>query len=96
MAKFNNRPLDESENKDIYFVPFVSNYIEESKNRLNPNTGRLIDHKTIQKYQTTLKRLEEFQNKEGVILKIWDIDLDFHKAFLKFLRIEGYLWQYDL
>ncbi|MBW8245132.1 site-specific integrase [Muricauda oceani] len=89
VAKFNNRPFDESENKEIYFVPFVSNYIEESKNRLNPNTGRLIDHKTIQKYQTTLKRLEEFQNKEGVILKLWDIDLEFHTAFLKFLRIDG-------
>ena len=89
LATFNNRPLDETENKDIYFVPFVKNYIEESKKRLNPTTGKRINDKTIKKYKTTLKRLAEFEERENLLLKIWDIDLAFHKAFLTFLAVDG-------
>ncbi|MCK0134910.1 phage integrase SAM-like domain-containing protein [Arenibacter sp. S6351L] len=89
VSKFNNRPSNETSDKEIYFVPFVKDYIEGSKERINPSTGRIISPRTIQKYNTTLSRLEEFQEKEKVVLKIWDIDLAFHRAFLSFLKIEG-------
>ncbi|GAA3623072.1 phage integrase SAM-like domain-containing protein [Flavivirga jejuensis] len=89
ILKFNNRPQDESSNREIYFIPFVDKYIEESKTRINPNTNKVISTKTIQKYQTTLKRLKEFQEKEQIILKIWDINLAFHRTFLSFLKIDG-------
>ncbi|WJJ96336.1 tyrosine-type recombinase/integrase [Algibacter luteus] len=89
ILKFNNRPQDESSNHEIYFVPFVKKYIEESKTRINPRTTKIISPKTIQKYQTTLKRLIEFEEREQIILKIWDIDLAFHKSFLSFLKIDG-------
>src|SRR5690606_32412883 len=53
ILKFNNRPQDESSNHEIYFVPFVDKYIEESKTRINSNTNKVISPKTIQKYETT-------------------------------------------
>lgn len=89
ILKFNNRPQDESLNHEIYFVPFVDKYIKDSKTRINPVTNELIKPKTIDKYETTLKRLREFQIKEQITLRIWDIDLSFHRAFTSFLRIEG-------
>jgi integrase len=89
IARFNNRPKDELSNYEIYFVPFVQKHIEESKTRINPNSGKIISPRTIQKYETTLTRLKEFQDREKIILKIWDIDLSFHRTFLSFLKIEG-------
>lgn len=89
ITKFNNRPADEFSNHEVYFVPFVEKYIEESKTRVNPTTGKVISPRTIQKYKTTVERLKEFQNREKEILKIWDIDLAFHRAFLSFLKVEG-------
>ncbi len=89
VAKFNNRPKDELSNHEIYFVPFVQRHIEQSRTRVNPNSGKLISPRTIQKYETTLTRLKEFQDHERIVLKIWDIDLSFHRAFLSFLKTEG-------
>ena len=89
ILKHNNRPADEFSNHEVYFVPFVEKYIEESKTRINPKTGKVISPRTIQKYNTTVERLKEFQTKEKEILKIWDIDLAFHRAFLSFLKIKG-------
>jgi integrase len=89
IAKVNNRPKNKLSDPNVYFVPFVEQYIEESKTRVNPSTNRVISHRTIQKYETTLKRLREFEAHHKTSLKLWDIDLEFHKAFLSFLKLEG-------
>lgn len=68
-----------------YFVPFVSKYIEDSKLRVNPNSGKNISTRTIQNYNTTLKRLEEFEAKQDNKIKTKNINLDFHKEFTSFL-----------
>lgn len=89
IAKFNNRPKDSLSDPNVFFIPFVEQYIRESKTRVNPTTNRIISHRTIQKYETTLKRLREFEAYHKAAIKLWDIDLEFHKAFLSFLKLEG-------
>ena len=72
----------------IYFTPFVTKYIEDSKSRINPNSGKKISERTIQNYSTTLTRLKEFEAKNGK-LKIKNVNLDFHNKFTGYVKIEG-------
>ncbi|WP_417443617.1 tyrosine-type recombinase/integrase [Joostella sp.] len=89
VLRYNNRPSEEFLNYEIFFVPFVEKFILDSKTRVNPSTGKILSKKTIQKYNTTLERLKEFQFEEDITLKIWDIDLQFHNKFLHFLKVIG-------
>lgn len=86
--KFNNRPTHFND-EEVFYIPFVENYIEESKTRINPNSGKPLDIKTIRKYKTTLERLKEFEAKHKVRLKHIDIGLTFFKDFISFLSIDG-------
>jgi len=89
LNNFNKRPKTESENYNIYFIPFVTKYIEDSKNRVNLSTGKKINKRTIQKYNTTLERLKEFEKKYNLRLLHKDIGLSFHSKFVGFLSING-------
>jgi integrase len=85
---FHKKPkegIDES----IYFVDFLNEYINESKTRINPKSGKLISPRTIQNYTTTLKRLQEYEVKAATRLRTNEINLDFHKKFVTFLKIDG-------
>ncbi|MBS9773790.1 MAG: phage integrase SAM-like domain-containing protein [Tenacibaculum sp.] len=86
---FHNRPKDEQDNYKVYFVPFVKKFIEESKTRINIATGKVLDEKTIRKYNTTLTRIIEFEEYDKCRLLHKDINLSFHKRFVSFLSIEG-------
>ncbi len=71
-----------------FFVPFVDKYAQDSENRINPKTGKKISERTIQKYKTTLKQIEEFEAEYKLKLKITDINLEFHKKFTSHLKIK--------
>ncbi len=71
-----------------YFVPFVKKFIEESKTRLNPRSGKQISKKTIQNYTTTLTRLKEYELLKGTKLKTKEIDLKFHGGFTSYLKLD--------
>lgn len=71
-----------------YFVPFIDNFIENSINRVNPLTNKIIAANTIKAYKTTLARIIEFQDKEGGLIKTKDIDMIFHQRFTAYLSIE--------
>ncbi|SHI96751.1 tyrosine-type recombinase/integrase [Algibacter luteus] len=86
--KFNNRPTDENDTT-VFFIPFIDNYIEESNSRINPDTGKPINIKTIRKYKTTSTRLKEFETKHKTKLKHIDIGLEFFTKFVSFLSIDG-------
>lgn len=73
----------------FYFVPFVKKYIEESKTRLNPNSGKQISVLTIRNYNTTLTRLEEYEVLKGIRLRTKDIGLKFHGGFTSYLKLDG-------
>jgi integrase len=82
-----NKPSSENDTR-YYFIPFVAAYIENSKTRVNKDTGKVISHRTIQNYFTTLTRLKDYEHKYGK-LRIKDVDLNFHNKFVSLLKIEG-------
>ena len=86
--KFNNRPTHEND-ESVFFIPFIDKYIEDSKTRINPDTGLPINIRTIRKYNTTSTRLKEFETKHNIKLKHIDIGLDFFTNFVSFLSIDG-------
>lgn len=85
---FNNQST-EGNDYVIYFIPFVEKWIEESKKRVNLSTGRKINTKTIRKYNTTVKRLKDYEEKFKLKLKHSDIGLKFHQNFVSFLVTDG-------
>lgn len=83
----NKRPKDQND-ETVFFIPFIKVFINESKKRLNLNTGKLISSRTIQKYNTIKDRLEEYEVKKGIRFKIKDINLDFHSDYTEYLKSE--------
>lgn len=84
---FYNRPTGENDYR-IFLIPFILRYIEEAEKRINPKTGKKISFRTIQKYKTTLKQIQDFENHQKAKFKITDINLSFHKAFTAYLKLE--------
>lgn len=85
--EFYAKPDDENDYRH-YFIPFVRKYINESKSRVNPNSGKVISPLTIKNYNTTLKRLEEFEKIYGK-LRTKNVNLNFHKQFTSFCTTVG-------
>lgn len=73
----------------IYFADFLANYIEQSKVRINPKNGSIISPRTIQNYNTTLKRIKEYEIHSNSRILIKDVNLKFHNAFVIFLTTVG-------
>ncbi len=71
---------------DIYFLSFIKWHIEESKKRDNRLTGKKLSLRTIQSYETTLIKLDEYEKENDLKLKILDINLSFHSKFISFLN----------
>ena len=71
-----------------YFVPFIEKFIKNSTNRVNPLTNKIIAENTIKAYKTTLVKIVDFQDKEGITIKTKDIDLNFHQRFTAYLSVE--------
>jgi integrase len=53
--------VGKTDEKRLTLNDWIANYIEESKSRINPKTGRLISRQTILEYITTYKYLFEFE-----------------------------------
>ncbi len=87
VSKISNRPKDEND-YHIYLIPYIIKYIEDSKKRINPKTGKKISIKTIQKYNTTKSQIEEFELFQNKKLRHLDLDMQFHAKFTSYLKIE--------
>jgi integrase len=81
------RPTGEND-FSMFFVPFIEKYADESENRINLKTGKKIATRTIQKYRTTIKQIKAFENALKLKLKLTDINLEFHKKFTNYLKLE--------
>lgn len=80
-----NRPLNETVLDEVYFIPFIKNFIIEAPTRIIKGTNKPVSSSTITKYKSTQKKLEAFEEHFKTKIKFTDIDLTFHKSFLKFL-----------
>jgi len=83
----NRRPVDENDFTTL-LIPFIAKYIEDSKNRINLKTGKKISDRTISKYSTTKKQLEEFEKKCKTKFLLKDVNLEFHKKLTAYLKID--------
>lgn len=95
--QLNREPTSEWLNNavDVFFRPekynpepetlfgFIEKFIEESKTRVNPNTGKFISKSTLKKYTTCFNLLKDFAG-DGT-LDFDDIDLNFYQEFVSYL-----------
>lgn len=97
--KLNEVPTPEwlKETIDVYFHPkmeekqvtlfdFIDSFIESSKNRINPKSGKKIATSTIKKYTTCYHYLIEYSMTEKRSVDFQDIDMNFYADFIKFLN----------
>jgi len=80
-----NRPLNETVLDEVYFIPFIENFITEAPTRIIKGTNKPVSSSTITKYNSTQKKLEAFEKHYQTKIKFTDLDLSFHKDFLKFM-----------
>ncbi|RPD39111.1 site-specific integrase [Chitinophaga barathri] len=78
------------EDKPIFWS-WTEKYIEESPKRINPKTGRVISHRTIQEYNTTFEYLKEFEKANREKLDYDNINLHTLKDFRDYLTtVKGF------
>jgi len=82
VALYFNRPLNETVLDEVYFMPFIENFILEAPTRIIKATNKPVASSTITKYKSTQKKLEAFEKHNKIKLKFTDLDLTFHKNFL--------------
>lgn len=72
--------------KQVCLFEFINKYIESSKNRINPKTGKRIAASTIKKYTTCYNYLIEYSMFKKRSIDFQDIDMNFYTDFIKFLN----------
>lgn len=77
------------EDYSVFFAPFIQKFSDDSETRINPNTGKIISTRTIQKYSSIKNMIEEYEERKKLKLKITDINLNFHKNFTSYLKTVG-------
>ncbi len=85
VAIYFNRPINETALEQVYFCPFVEQYIKDAPTRITKATNKPVSSGTITRYKTTLKKLIAYEKYYQVKLKFTDLDLNFHTNFLKYL-----------
>ena len=73
------------------FKAWLQNYIDNSFTRINPKTGRVISHRTIQEYNTTFKCLQDFEKENRERLDFDTINLQTLRDFRDYLTtVKGF------
>jgi integrase len=85
IATFFKRPSSEQEIDKVFFVPFIKKYIELSPNRFIKGKGKPVSKSTITKYNTTLKKLEKFEQVNKTKIKLAELNLTFYRKFVAYL-----------
>lgn len=73
----------------VYLVDWVQKFIDDSPKRLYK--GKPISYRTIQKYKTSLLRLQDFEAHQKTRLRFENIDLNFYRNFVSYCRTEKQL-----
>ena len=88
IANFFNRPIDETAVDQIFFIPFIDTFIKNAPTRIIKGKNKAIAKGTITKYNTTLNKLKEYEERFKTKLKFTDLDLTFYDRFINFLSQE--------
>ena len=77
--------VDESKPSTLF--QFVAEFINTAPTRKDKKTGRLLSHRSIQKYHSTEKHLKEFAKRlRKKDFQFSDIDQDFYDKFVSYLQ----------
>jgi integrase len=88
IADFFNRPIDETAIDQVFFLPFIETFIKNAPARIIKGKNKVIAKGTIVKYNTTLHKLKEYEERFKTKLKFTDLDLTFYDKFVNFLSQE--------
>jgi integrase len=70
---------------------FIADFIERAPKRINPDTGKNVEYRTIQRYKTALNGLRSFASTYRRKVDFETIDLDFYEDFTSWLTFtKGY------
>ncbi|WP_405294731.1 tyrosine-type recombinase/integrase [Algibacter sp. Ld11] len=83
VAQFFGRVNDVEEYK-VYFVPWVTKFVEEAPNRLH--NGKPIKLRSVKNYKTALNKLRDFEVYQKKRYRFEDVDLNFHQNFVNYCR----------
>jgi integrase len=65
---------------------FIQSFIDKSKTKPNPKTGRPVSYKMRREYEVTFNYLKEYSVKAGKLFDFKDIDLNFYDGFIQYLQ----------
>lgn len=88
IANFFNRPIDDTAVDQVFFIPFIETFIKNAPTRIIKGKNKVIAKGTIVKYNTTLHKLNEYEERFKTKLKFTDLDLTFYDRFVNFLSQE--------
>lgn len=84
IALFKNPELN---SKSEYIVDLIKAYQFEMKTKINPKTKKPISANTIRNFNTTLTRLEKFEQHKNKRYLVKEIDLTFKADYVSFLSL---------
>ncbi|PXY45231.1 tyrosine-type recombinase/integrase [Flavobacterium hydrophilum] len=82
---FKNGSKSKKINEQIFFADFIKKFIEDAPKRKTKNNTP-IKRRTIQDYQTTLNKIEDFEKFMGEKVNLDSVDLNFHSNFIHYLE----------
>jgi len=85
IATYFKRPLNETVLEEVYFLPFIENFIKEAPTRIIKGKNKPVSSGTIAKYKSTEKKLIAYEEHYKTKIKFSDLDLKFHKQFMNYL-----------
>lgn len=81
---FNRKSNNNEADKSRYLTDFAEWYIEFARTSLNPQTGKPRKRRTIQDYETNLKRLKHFEQISEHKYRLTEIDKHFHSEYVNY------------
>jgi integrase len=79
--------FDQSKDIDLSFLPeYTKFYIDNLPNKIQKNGSVGLSKSTITKFNSTLKKIKEFEKHKKKRLKIVEVNFKFHKEFIFFLH----------
>lgn len=85
IANHFNRPVNDDAIDQVFFLPFVKRFIELAPSRIIKGKNKPVSAGTITKYNTTQKKLEQYEAKFKTKLKFTDLNLTFYDRFVNHL-----------
>lgn len=81
--------IDKHWHQDKYKINlfgYINMFIERSKTKPNPKTGRPVSYKMQREYEATFKHLKNYATEKNKVIDFKDIDLSFYDGFIQYLQ----------